>query len=110
MSMRKTSSVAKTLDRDLDAVDVDEIDLDKIRSVDFQLDPAVVEQIRARRRLKMVTLRLGNEQIQAARAVSGATGEKYQAILRRWIAEGASRELVAPESSSSPNKARTRKR
>ena len=107
--MKKQSAVKKT-HWDPDVVDVDEIDLDNIKSVDFRLDPAEVERIRARRRLKMVTIRLGNEQIQAARVVSGSTGEKYQAILRRWIAEGASRELTMRRNRRTTRRAKARKK
>lgn len=81
--------------RDPDAVDYGAIDWDRTRPIDVDLDPALVERIRARRRLKPVTLRLGEEQIAEARRVAKETGEKYQAVLRRWLAEGASRARAA---------------
>jgi hypothetical protein len=61
-----------------------------VEPVDFELDPSLIEQIRARRQLKQITLRVGVEQIEEARRVAARTGLKYQAVLRRWLAEGAS--------------------
>lgn len=75
---------------DPDAVDFDSIDWDDVERVKFELDPSLVEQIRARRHLKQITLRVGVEQIEEARRVAARTGLKYQAVLRRWLAEGAS--------------------
>jgi hypothetical protein len=59
----------------------------------MELDPALVERIRARR-LQPLTLRVGADQIAEARRVAERTGAKYQAVLRRWLAEGASRARV----------------
>lgn len=50
----------------------------------------MIEQIRARRALKQITLRVGEEQIAEARRVAKATGVPYQTVLRRWLADGAS--------------------
>ena len=55
-----------------------------------ELDPSLIEQIRGRRQLRQLTLRVGEEQIAEARRVAARTGLKYQAVLRRWLAEGAS--------------------
>ena len=65
-------------------------DVDWNVSVEVDLDPALVESIRARQKLKQITLRVGEEQIAEARRVSRETGVPYQTILRRWLAEGAS--------------------
>src|SRR5438094_10618836 len=58
--------------------------------VQFELDPKLVEQIRIRRALTQITLRVGAEQIAEARRLSKSSGIPYQTILRRWLAEGAS--------------------
>ena len=76
---------------DPDAVDFNSINWDKVKEVKVEMDPALVERIRARSQLKQLTLRVGPEQIAVARRVAATTGEKYQAVLRRWLAEGASR-------------------
>ncbi len=76
---------------DPDAIDFNAIKWESVEPVEVELDPALVERIRARRRLKPLTLRVGLEQIAEARRVAEQTGEKYQAVLRRWLAEGASR-------------------
>jgi len=57
-----------------------------------ELDPALIERIRSRAKLRPITLRVGVEQVEVARAVAAKTGTKYQAVLRRWLAEGASRD------------------
>ena len=76
---------------DLDSVDFGSVHWADVVPVEVELDPALVEQIHARRRLKPLTLRVGLEQIAEARRVAAETGTKYQAVLRRWLAEGASR-------------------
>jgi hypothetical protein len=48
----------------------------------------VVERVR-QSRLKKITLRLGVEQIAEARLLAEQTGQRYQAVLRAWIAHGA---------------------
>ena len=55
-----------------------------------EIDPALVEELRTRRTLKQITLRVGVEQIEEARRVSERTGIPYQTVLRRWLAQGAS--------------------
>jgi predicted DNA binding CopG/RHH family protein len=75
---------------DADMVEFDSVDWDTVEPVKVELDPALIEHIRARRHLKQITLRVGVEQIQEARRVAARTGLKYQAVLRRWLAEGAS--------------------
>src|SRR5262245_42193154 len=77
-------------DRDPDAVEYNDIDWDRVESVPVDLDPALVERIRARARLQPLTLRVGAEQVEEARRVAKQTGRKYQAVLRQWLAEGAS--------------------
>ena len=76
---------------DPDAVDFDSVDWSRVEQEAVELDPALVERIRARSKLKPVTLRIGVEQMAEARRVAARTGAKYQAVLRRWLAEGASR-------------------
>ena len=60
----------------------------------IELDPALVEAIRSRGRLKQITLRIGVEQIAEARRVAAESGLKYQGVLRQWLAEGASRTRI----------------
>jgi predicted DNA binding CopG/RHH family protein len=71
-----------------DIVTTDDIDWNT--ALDVEIDPKLAEAIRARARLRQVTLRVGTEQIAEARRVSARTGIPYQAVLRRWLAEGAS--------------------
>jgi hypothetical protein len=77
--------------REPDAVPFESVDWDRLEAEVVELDPALVERIRARRQLKPLTLRVGIDQIAEARRVAAQTGAKYQAVLRRWLAEGASR-------------------
>ncbi len=70
--------------------EVSPADVDWNASVEIDLDPTLVESIRARQKLKQITLRVGEEQIAEARRVSRETGVPYQTVLRRWLAEGAS--------------------
>jgi predicted DNA binding CopG/RHH family protein len=88
---RKGSGIARAIDADPidpDAVDFDRLDWTRVESL--ELDPVLIEQIRARRALRSITLRVGVEQIAEARRVAERTGLPYQAVLRRWLAEGAS--------------------
>ena len=55
-----------------------------------ELDPTLVEAIHARRRLRQISLRVGEEQIAEARRVGAESGVGYQTIMRRWLAYGAS--------------------
>jgi predicted DNA binding CopG/RHH family protein len=73
-----------------DSVEFDSIDWETVEPVKMELDPSLIEHIRARRNLKQITLRVGVEQIDEARRVAARAGLKYQAVLRRWLAEGAS--------------------
>lgn len=66
------------------------VDLDALEPTAADLDPVLRERIR-RDRLVQLTLRLGQDQIDEAKRVAANTQEKYQRVLRRWIAEGASR-------------------
>ena len=77
---------------DLDAPEYRAVDWDRLRRHEVDLDPVLVEHIRARSRLRQITLRVGEEQIAEAQRVAAVTGEKYQAVMRRWLAAGASRE------------------
>lgn len=78
-------------DHDPDAVDFEAIDWNAVRPEHVELDPALIERIRSRAKLRPITLRVGVEQVETARAVAAQTGTKYQAVLRQWLAEGASR-------------------
>lgn len=82
-------------DRDPDAIEYDQVGWDQVTPVEVELDPALVERIHARRRLTPLTLRVGLEQVAEARRQAAETGQKYQAVLRRWLAEGASRARLA---------------
>lgn len=52
-------------------------------------DHRLVEVLRTQPRLKLVTIRLGEEQIAEAKLLSHKTGQPYQTILRRWVSDGA---------------------
>jgi predicted DNA binding CopG/RHH family protein len=62
----------------------------KHETLEVEIDPKLAEAIRSRSRLRQITLRVGMEQIEEARRVAARTGVPYQAVLRRWLAEGAS--------------------
>jgi hypothetical protein len=68
----------------------DGVDLESLEPIAMDLDPAIRERIR-RDTLVLLTLRLGKDQIAEAKRVASETNEKYQQVLRRWVAEGASR-------------------
>ena len=76
--------------RDPDTLDPDSIDWQHIQAEKVDIAPALLEQIRSRRLLRQMTLRIGVEQIDEARRIAAETGLRYQAVLRRWLAEGAS--------------------
>jgi hypothetical protein len=95
---RRKSSTGERRERgrDEDAVDLDAteyagVDWDRLPRRSVELDPILIERMRARRQLRQLTLRVGEEQIAEARRVAARTGAKYQAVLRQWLAEGASR-------------------
>jgi hypothetical protein len=67
------------------------VDLDNLESVDLEIDPILLEQARAKGRLKQITIRVGEDQLEIARRVANTRGEKYQQVLRRWLAYGASK-------------------
>lgn len=67
------------------------VDLDNLEPETLELDPVLRERIRSQDRLVQLTLRLGQDQIDEAKRVAAVTDEKYQRVLRRWVAEGASR-------------------
>lgn len=75
---------------DPEAPELADVDWDELQTAQFELDPVLVESIRSRRRLRQITLRLGEEQIEEARRVATETGLPYQTVLRRWLARGAS--------------------
>lgn len=87
---KKKSADEMELDRDFADVDVDDL-----ASVDMQLDPKLREQIRSGDRLVQLTLRVGADQIAEAKRVAAATNRKYQAVMREWLAEGASKTRAA---------------
>ena len=98
--MRKRKSSTGRQEHDEDVIDLDspelrDVDWDRLPRHRVELDPALVEQLHARRQLKQLTLRIGVEQIAEARRVAARTGAKYQAVLRQWLAEGASRARAA---------------
>lgn len=66
------------------------VDLEKLEPEVVELDPSLVETIHARRRLRQITLRVGEEQIAEARRVAEETGLGYQTVMRRWLSYGAS--------------------
>lgn len=90
---------------DRDAIDPEapeyaDVDWDKLPRAHFELDPVLVESIRSRQRLRQITLRVGEEQIEEARRVAKETGLPYQTVLRRWMARGASISRTARKKSS----------
>src|SRR5438046_9053490 len=91
-AMRKPkASVKERLRReaaDPDAVDYRSIDWDSVEPETIELDPALVERIRARGQLQPITLRVGAEQVAEARRDAARTGPKSQAVLRRCLADG----------------------
>ena len=95
MRKPKASGVSRRMTSDERQIDAEwtGVDFDNLEPMVFGLDPALRERIRSRDHLTQLTLRLGQDQIDVAKRVAAATHEKYQRVLRRWIAEGASRSL-----------------
>jgi hypothetical protein len=100
MQKRKTNKYVSITRRRPEKIDPDAIDpktseyagvdWDHLQTESLDIDPALAERIRSRRRLKQITLRIAQEQIDEARYIAETGGEKYQAVLRRWLAQGAS--------------------
>lgn len=84
-------------DLDPEARDIEQalahVDLEALESASLELDPVLVEQARSHSKLKQITIRVGEEQLEIARKLAEQTGDKYQKVLRRWLADGASRAL-----------------
>ena len=99
MKKRKTSRKKpigrRPQDIDPDARETEEalagIDLESLESVEIEIDPFLMEQARSKAKLKQITIRVGEEQLEIARRVAEIRGEKYQQVLRRWLAFGASK-------------------
>lgn len=87
-SFRTNASCSLIVDRD--AVAFDSIDWGRVRTIDVSLDPQPAAQIRSRRRLRRVTLVVDGEPIAEARRIAARSGVDYQAVLRRWLIQGAS--------------------
>lgn len=62
--------------------------LNELEPVKEELDPELKAKIKARANLKRVTLRLGQEQIAAAKRIAAEKGIPYQTLMRMWIVEG----------------------
>lgn len=75
---------------DRDAVAFDSIDWGRVRTIDVSLEPQLAARIRSRRRLRRVTLAVDGEPIAEARRVAARSGVNYQAVLHRWLIQGAS--------------------
>lgn len=108
-SSRSAEQRHRKVAADTDAIDIESpeyerVDWDSLPRRAVDLDPALVEEIRARHLLKQLTLRVGTEQIEEARRVASQTGAKYQAVLRRWLAEGASRSRAERIGSQKPRR------
>jgi len=67
------------------------VDLENLESATLEIDPILLEQARSKAKLKQITIRIGEDQLEIARRVANARGEKYQHVLRRWLAYGASK-------------------
>ena len=75
---------------DRDAVAFDSIDWGRVRTIDVSVEPQLAAQIRSRRRLRRVTLAVDVEPIEEARRIAARSGVDYQAVLCRWLIQGAS--------------------
>jgi hypothetical protein len=100
---KRTAGSRRRRVRDPDAVSFRSVNWANLKPVQIELDPILVESIRARQALKQLTLRVGVEQIAEARREASRTGRKYQAVLRQWLAEGASSARTARLKSSGRN-------
>ena len=74
---------------DSDAVAFDSIDWSRVRAIDVSLEATLAGRIRARQRLRRVTLAVDIEPIEEARRIAARSGVGYQAVLRRWLIQGA---------------------
>ena len=90
MKKRKVSKREPTNDERQVEAEWEGVGFDQLDPAGLEIDPAVRERVR-RETLVQLTLRLGEEQIAEAKRVADETNEKYQQVLRRWVAEGASR-------------------
>ncbi|MFC1611278.1 hypothetical protein ACFL6C_09980 [Myxococcota bacterium] len=98
MRKRKTSPKKpvgrRPQDIDPDARETEDVltnvDLNSLESATLEIDPVLLEQARSKAKLKQITIRIGEEQLEIARRVASTRGEKYQQVLRRWLAYGAS--------------------
>jgi hypothetical protein len=66
----------------------DSVDWSRVRAIDVSLEPKLAARIRGRR--LRVTLSVDAESIQEARRIASRSGVDYQAVLRRWLIQGAS--------------------
>ena len=83
---RTRPSRRQTSDRELAPYHVD-----WTTEASFDVDPVLIENIRARQALRQITLRIGAEQIAEASRAARLSGVPYRTVLRRWLAGGASR-------------------
>jgi len=67
------------------------VDLDDLDTATIEIDPVLLERARSTAKLKQITIRVGEDQLEIARRVASAQGEKYQQVIRRWLAHGASK-------------------
>ena len=95
MQRKKVSEqvLKKRLRGDPEAVqaDADFLALNKatLEFGEFEMDPVMIEAARSKQ-LRQVTIRIGEEQFAEAQRVAHETGEKYQKVIRRWLAREAS--------------------
>jgi hypothetical protein len=68
-----------------------DVDLAACVPVRLDLDPALRERMRSRDRLRQLTLRVADDQIAEAKRLARTTKRKYQAVMRQWLADGASK-------------------
>ena len=63
---------------------------DQLEPVAFTVDPELKAKIKARSNLKRVTLRLNQDQVNAAKRIAVRKGLPYQTLMRMWIVNGIS--------------------